>query len=109
MKLEEIKTLVIKLVQSIDQLESEQKTVSNVMPISNEPLLCTPDEAATLLSYSKSHIYRLMDKGELPTIGNGKTTRILRTGLKEFVERKLVEKNPQLLGGTYGNKKARPR
>jgi len=50
-----------------------------------EPLLLTPKEAAKVLGLSQSYVYELLASGTLPSITIGRTRRIPRRALQEFV------------------------
>lgn len=45
----------------------------------------TPDEAATKLSISRAHLYRLLDRGELKSIHIGRCRRITKSQLDAFL------------------------
>ena len=50
-----------------------------------EPLLLTPKEAARALGLSQSYVYELLASETLPSITIGRTRRIPRRALEEFV------------------------
>ena len=50
-----------------------------------EPLLLSPKEAAKALGLSQSYVYELLASGTLPSITIGRTRRIPRRALEEFV------------------------
>lgn len=50
------------------------------------PLQVTPEEAARMLRYSKSTIYRLIKEGRLPKRGRGRLVRIAVSDLQALVE-----------------------
>ena len=50
-------------------------------------LLFTVDEAAELLSLSRAHLYRLLQRGELASVSSGRTRRISRAALESYVAR----------------------
>lgn len=52
-----------------------------------EPLLVRVEEAARILSLSRSTIYEMMDAGELPSIRRGTARRIPVAALREWVAR----------------------
>jgi excisionase family DNA binding protein len=52
-----------------------------------DPLLVLVEEAARLLSLSRSMIYELMDRGELPSVRCGAARRIPLAALHTWVER----------------------
>jgi len=51
-----------------------------------EPLLLSPKEAAKALGLSQSYIYELLASEALPSITIGRTRRIPRRALEDFVE-----------------------
>jgi excisionase family DNA binding protein len=53
----------------------------------SEPLLVRVEEAARLLSLSRSTIYEMMDRGELPSVRCGAARRIPMAALRAWVER----------------------
>jgi excisionase family DNA binding protein len=53
----------------------------------SEKLLLTPEEAAELLSLSRSTLYRLMARGEMPSHKVGRARRVPRALLEQFVAR----------------------
>jgi excisionase family DNA binding protein len=55
-----------------------------------EPLLVRVEEAARILSLSRSTIYELMDAGELPSVRHGTARRIPVAALREWVARRTV-------------------
>ena len=65
-----------------EQHEREQPKVE----LAVEPLLVRVEEAARLLSLSRSTIYEMMDSGELPSIRRGAARRIPLAALREWVE-----------------------
>jgi excisionase family DNA binding protein len=54
-----------------------------------EPLLVRVEEAARMLSLSRSTIYEMMDSGELPSVRRGAARRIPLAALREWVERQV--------------------
>ena len=50
-----------------------------------EPLLVRVEEAARLLSLSRSTIYEMMDAGELPSVRRGSARRIPVAALRAWV------------------------
>jgi excisionase family DNA binding protein len=52
-----------------------------------EPLLVRVEEAARILSLSRSTIYEMMDAGEIPSIRRGTARRIPVAALREWVAR----------------------
>ncbi len=56
-----------------------------------EPLLLTPKEAAKALGLSQSYIYELLASDALPSITIGRTRRIPRRALEDFVTARTAE------------------
>lgn len=54
-----------------------------------EPLLVRVEEAARILSLSRSTIYEMMDAGELPSIRRGTARRIPVAALREWINRQI--------------------
>jgi len=52
-----------------------------------EPLLVRVEEAARILSLSRSTIYEMLDAGELPSVRRGTARRIPVAALREWVAR----------------------
>jgi excisionase family DNA binding protein len=53
----------------------------------NEPMLYSPPMVAELLSLSISHVYLLLQRGDLPSKKIGRVTRVTRADLEEFISR----------------------
>lgn len=66
-----------------EQPEREQPILEPAV----EPLLVRVEEAARILSLSRSTIYEMMDAGELPSIRRGTARRIPVAALREWVAR----------------------
>ena len=64
-----------------DVQEQNQPTLE----ASIEPLLVRVEEAARLLSLSRSTIYEMLDTGELPSVRRGTARRIPVTALHAWV------------------------
>ncbi len=56
-----------------------------------EPLLLTPKEVAKTLGLSQSYVYELLASETLPSITIGRTRRIPRRALEEFVATRAAE------------------
>ena len=59
----------------------------NPQTVAIEPLLVRVEEAARLLSLSRSTIYEMLDRGELPSVRRGTARRIPLAALRAWVER----------------------
>ncbi len=59
----------------------------------SNPLLLRITEAATRLGLSRSMVYELAQRGELPVVRIGRTMRVPSTALDEWVERLAREQN----------------
>jgi excisionase family DNA binding protein len=57
----------------------------------SEPLLLRVEEAARMLSLSRTTVYLLMESGQLPSIKCGTARRIPRVALDEWINRQLQE------------------
>lgn len=55
-------------------------------------LQVTIREAARLLSYDPRTIRRMIERGELPSVGHGPSKRIPTVALREWVERNLNQR-----------------
>jgi excisionase family DNA binding protein len=55
------------------------------------PLLCTIDEAATLLSVGKSMVNELIARNELESVKMGASRRVTRAGIEAYVKRLIKE------------------
>jgi excisionase family DNA binding protein len=55
-----------------------------------EPILVRVEEAARILSLSRSTIYEMMDAGELPSVRRGTARRIPLGALREWVDRQVA-------------------
>ncbi len=56
-----------------------------------DAILLTPEEAADQLSISRSSLYLLLTKGELESVRIGRSRRITKQALLDYVERLLSE------------------
>ncbi len=63
------------------------ETKQPAMPV--EPLLVRVEEAARMLSLSRSTIYEMLDSGELPSVRRGTARRIPVTALRAWVARQI--------------------
>ena len=61
----------------------------NQLPGQIDPLLVRVEEAARLLSLSRSMIYEMMNSGELPSVRCGTARRIPLAALRLWVERQV--------------------
>ncbi len=55
------------------------------LPLPVEPLLVRVEEAARILSLSRSTIYEMLDAGELPSVRRGAARRIPVAALRAWV------------------------
>ena len=56
----------------------------------SEPLLVRVEEAARMLSLSRSTIYELLDRGELPSVRCGAARRIPVAALRAWIDRQMT-------------------
>jgi excisionase family DNA binding protein len=54
-------------------------------PVSSDPLLLTPEEAATVLRLGRTTVYALMKAGELRAVHIGRSCRPSRSELERYV------------------------
>jgi excisionase family DNA binding protein len=54
-------------------------------PVSSDPLLLTPEEAATVLRLGRTTVYALMKAGELRAVHIGRSCRLSRSELERYV------------------------
>lgn len=54
-------------------------------PVSSDPLLLTPGEAAEVLRVGRTMIYALMKAGELHAVHIGRSCRLFRAELERYV------------------------
>lgn len=52
-----------------------------------DPLLLTPEEAASVLSIGRTTVYALMKSGDLRAVHIGRSCRLSRAELKRYVDR----------------------
>jgi excisionase family DNA binding protein len=64
---------------------SDQEAEQSRRGAAVEPLLVRVEEAARILSLSRSTIYEMMDAGELPSVRRGAARRIPVASLREWV------------------------
>ena len=57
----------------------------------------TVPEVADLLQLSKSKMYRIVQRGEIPHVKIGRNVRILETDLEEWIEVMRSEQSTQLI------------
>ena len=50
------------------------------------PMLYTPVQAAKIMNVSRSHIYSMMNKGELGSVNLGRCRRITLQQMHEFID-----------------------
>lgn len=56
-----------------------------------EKILLTVSEAAEMCGYSRSFLYNLIDRGEIPVVRVGRSTRIPKMWLEKWVEKKVAD------------------
>ncbi len=61
----------------------------------SDPLLLTPEEAATVLRIGRTTIYALMKAGELRPVHIGRSCRLSRAELERYVDRLQAPPPPQ--------------
>lgn len=54
-------------------------------PVSGDPLLLTPEEAATVLRLGRTTVYALMKAGDLHPVHIGRSCRLSRSELERYV------------------------
>jgi excisionase family DNA binding protein len=57
----------------------------------NKPLLLHPKDVAELLHFSRTTVYGMLDRGELPSFKYGSSRLIPYRALEAFIERNLYE------------------
>jgi excisionase family DNA binding protein len=60
-----------------------------------EKLLLRPIEAAEVLGFSRSRVYEMIAKSEIPSIKVGKSVRVVNSALRAWVESKQNVQNGQ--------------
>jgi excisionase family DNA binding protein len=60
---------------------------SSTSLLQSEPLLLSPEEAASALGVSRSRIFDLIREGELQSVKLGRTRRVPRAALNDLVDR----------------------
>jgi excisionase family DNA binding protein len=74
-------------------------------PDSNETLLLRPIEVAETLGISRSKVFELLSAQELPSVHIGRSTRIPRPQLEEWIRAQICWQ-PQASGGLLGRLRA---
>ena len=59
-----------------------------------EPLLLTVEQAADLLQISRSHLYKLILRGEIPSLKIGRSRRLRRIDLGEWANTRTATEEP---------------
>jgi excisionase family DNA binding protein len=67
--------------------EKQEARLKAASPV--EPLLVRVEEAARILSLSRSTIYEMMDAGELPSVRRGAARRIPVAALRAWVDQQV--------------------
>ena len=60
-----------------------------------EPLLLTPEEAASVLRVGRTTVYALMKSGDLHAVHIGRSCRLSRAELKRYVDRLDMAARPE--------------
>jgi len=50
------------------------------------PMLFTPVQAAKIMNVSRSHVYTMMNKGELGSVNIGRCRRITVSQMNDFID-----------------------
>lgn len=56
-----------------------------------EKILLRVSEAAEICGYSRAFLYNLIDRGEIPVVRVGRSTRIPKVWLEKWVEKKVAD------------------
>jgi excisionase family DNA binding protein len=70
-------------------MHEQQEPAQRKLEPAVEPLLVRVEEAARMLSLSRSTIYEMLDSGELPSVRRGTARRIPVAALRAWVVRQL--------------------
>jgi excisionase family DNA binding protein len=54
--------------------------------VNEMPMLFTPVQAAKIMNVSRSHVYSMMNKGELGSVNIGRCRRITIGQMNDFIE-----------------------
>jgi excisionase family DNA binding protein len=73
-------------------------------PVSSDPLLLTPEEAATVLHLGRTTVYALMKAGDLRPVHIGRSCRLARAELERYV--RMLQNPPS--GGAYAAPSTQP-
>jgi excisionase family DNA binding protein len=71
--------------QSPERTMSSEPRAESRKPEDLSPLLLTVDEAAQLIRISRSKLYELLQRREIPSIAIGRSRRIPAEGLRNWV------------------------
>jgi len=61
------------------------------------PLLLKVEEAARLLGLGRSKVFQLLSTGELPRVHIGRSVRVRRTDLEQWVEERAAETRDEVI------------
>jgi len=64
-----------------------------------ETMLLNAEETATLLGLGRTKVYEMLAAGELPVIRIGRSVRVPREGLADWIRRRTAEGHPDFLDG----------
>jgi excisionase family DNA binding protein len=51
----------------------------------NEPVWLTIKDVASIISFSTRHVYRLVELGDLPAVRSGRTWRVPKRALQQWI------------------------
>jgi excisionase family DNA binding protein len=77
--------------------------------LASDPLLLTPEEAATILRIGRTTVYALMKAGELRPVHIGRSCRLSRAELERYVDRLETPPTPPGQVGRAHDPRRRPR
>jgi excisionase family DNA binding protein len=75
--------------RSVSSPVEKEREITQTLPEADK--LLKAGEVAELLQLSHSKAYNLMQRGEIPTVRMGRTVRVRRSDLEEFIEKNKAE------------------
>lgn len=63
----------------------------NGVKMNERPMLLSPTDAARLLGCGRTHLYGMLNRGELRSILVGRLRRIPRTEIEAYIQRQMEE------------------